>query len=91
MKSPNTPLDIYEQIVRMNKLLELIYKQVGQEYRSQTDTNGYFTTSEVMKYLSVSENTITKMRRTGKIQFIEISNGSYRYPKKQFTQAKQAA
>jgi len=92
MKHPDPLHDIYEQIERMTKLLEVINEKIeGKEFRTETDKNGYFTTPEVMEYLGVSENTLKKMRRQGKIEFMELCNCSYRYPKRQFDQQRKAA
>ena len=40
----------------------------------------FFTAREVQSILQISDETLHKLRRAGKIEFIEISNRLYRYP-----------
>jgi GTPase Era involved in 16S rRNA processing len=90
-KTENAATDVYEKLEHITKLLLLLFEKIEHEYSTDSRKDGYYTSSEVMETLNISENTLTKMRRLGKVEFIEISNGSYRYPKRQFAANKKVA
>lgn len=70
--------------ITIEQLAQIIKKTIQQELTKQKDKpeQTYFTYDELSDYLSMSKAKIEKLKREGKIPFIQIE-GNIRFHKKQ--------
>lgn len=82
--------NILYTLTETKKLLTLMYEKLNEQNSINQAKPLYYTSPQVMELLQISENTLTKLRRDGKIEFFPLSDSSYRYPVSQFNQRKAA-